>query len=167
MMSYLSQLVISALVLGSGFAAVFSVAAHADDGDEPLMVPAYYAQQEVSFDYAGRYQSYHCDFVRAETTAILRKLGATEIEVFCDGGLPNNRGSHIDAFFVALRQTTEDKSTRQAELAPVEFNFVSSCDLRDTLITSLLESFDVSGLTKGGTCRNSRGSLDFQFSTLF
>lgn len=141
--------------------------ASAAKDDEKILLPAYVQEQQISFTYRGGREAYHCDFIRAETTAILRQIGAMDIEVFCRGGLPYDRNNFVETRFTSVRQTTTEKSTRMGTITPVGLNFISSCDLHRVIIESVLLGFDTFELESSGTCRNAREPLNYQFKTLF
>lgn len=157
---------ISLLVLSAAPSLHAEISSRADD-DDKILLPAYLVEQEISFEFYSNRSSYHCDFIRAETIAMLRHLGATDIDVECEGGLPYRGRNEITARFISVRQTTNDKSTRMATMTPVMFNFSTSCDLHDVLVQNILTGFDTFDYVAEGSCRGSRGALSYQFKTLF
>lgn len=149
------------------FAAIFLGFTTVKADDEKILLPVYAQEQSISFTYFGGRNAYHCDFVRAETSAILRKLGATDIQVFCRGGLPYDRANYIEAQFISSRQTTTEKSTRMGVVTPIQLNFISSCELHSVVVENVLLGFDTFELQSSGPCRNAREPLTYRFKTLF
>ena len=137
-----------------------------DDGDDKDVVFAAESEESIQFRHRGVRQSYHCDFVRAETRAILRKLGATQIEVICRGGLPNNSYNYVNVSFVSLRETTSDKSTKRAYRTGAEMQFSQRCDLRQAIVENVLNGFDVYDFAQDGECRQGLGQVFYSMKTL-
>jgi hypothetical protein len=149
--------------------AMFSGVAFAEDDQRDIAqdhLPVLLSSEEIRFSYSSARSAYHCDYVRAETMAILRNLGALDIEVRCSGGLPYSEFNHVTAKFVSLRETTSQKSTRTATLMPVILKFRESCDLHDRIMRSLLEGFDLYEYKKSGSCADSRGRLQYEMKVL-
>jgi hypothetical protein len=139
---------------------------HSAVADDEKRIPAILSQEKIQFDYASPRSSYHCDFVRAETAAILRHLGAQDITVTCAGGYPYNRTNQVSAQFRSIRQTSEEKSTRKAMMTPVMLRFQGLCDLHERIVQELLVGFDVFEFSETGECNYSSGSRSFDLKTL-
>ena len=135
------------------------------DGDQKN-IPVLVSNENIQFEYTSPRSSYHCDFVKAETAAILRKLGATQIFVSCTGGIPYGRTNYVQAQFQSLRQTTVDKSTRKAGMTQIILQFHQLCDLHEKIMAELLVGFDVFNYTDSGVCNFSNGEKGYDFATL-
>lgn len=136
------------------------------EGQEPEKVHSFLSEERVQFRYEGR-DSYHCDFIKAETSAILRRLGARDVRVHCLGGAPYERFSFVDAEFISIRQTTSIKATRLAMMTPVSLKFSKSCELHSVIVREVLLGFDVIDYVDSGSCASSRGQVTFDMKTLF
>jgi len=140
----------------------------ASASDEKIFLNSAVAQQNVRFNVSNAREAYSCGYVKAETMAILKAMGATKINVQCSGGLPYSTNYNVWARFEALYETTSDKSTIKAQLKDVNLVFEQFCSLRSTIITSVLPLFDVRDYAGDESCNTkSTGLFGFQLKTLF
>lgn len=141
-----------------------SVVSWADDDKD--IVPAQMQEQVIDFVYDGVRSYYHCDYVKAETEVILRKLGAHDIFVECSGGLPYSGPNFVQTKFIAHREVVADKSTHMAKRTPVEIKFKSSCDLHATILDAVLVGFSSYELDAAKSCWYSEGNINYKMKVL-
>jgi len=148
-----------------GLSLVFGfLAAHAEDVTQ---VPALQAKQKVQFSHSGFRSSYSCSYVEGQTKKILKALGAQEIKVRCSGGLESRSETvFIRAQFLALHETTEEKSTQVATILPVKLKFKESCSLHKTIVDQLLKKFEVYTHKEFNNCYDWQGRVEYDLTVL-
>jgi hypothetical protein len=129
-------------------------------------VPATNLEQEVSFSYFNFNAYYSCSYVEGVAYKILADLGATDVEVDCQGGLPDTTGNWVTTRFLSARETTADKSTRTAKAVDVGIELRESCDLHDTIVREVAKGFDVKAFSKKGVCWDSAGNASYKLKVL-
>jgi len=134
-----------------------------------LSVAAFAAPQEVTVSYwgheGGNEHYYSCDLARATAESHLVKLGATEIEVNCSGGIQPS-GS-MQAIYLNATFNTPDVGDRYVEEV-IEIRgdaFNPACGLNVAIIRQFLKVFsNVEVLKKTDSCAFQGSNFFYQLN---
>jgi hypothetical protein len=144
---------LNCLILAWG--ALNASAAHAD-------TQAYTTQNNVGFFLSSDQEFpdqvfYSCDEVQASATQLLQTLGATQVNVDCEGGI-NPFGSysapHLTLRFdsVQASQPSTAATGVSAHFATVQLRGTQGCDLTHQILEQVKGSFDIQSLTGDSSC---------------
>jgi hypothetical protein len=139
------------------------IMAHAADTNR---VQAKLARSKIEFTYFGFDSFYSCDYVQAETLAILKVLGAQNVKVTCLGGLPYDSYNSVTATFDTLHEASGDKATTTGEVSEVKIAQRESCDLHKTIFEYMIKPFQVYAKTVRESCWNSQGNFSAKVQVL-
>ncbi len=124
-------------------------------------VPSVLVTQNINFFYASATSFYSCDYVRHLTRVTLQQLGATNIQVQCDGGLPYESSNSVTASFSTKQPApTGIKTALVGTVSNVALVAHDSCDLNLQIYESVIKHFHIYSQQEDNTCWDSSG--DFQ-----
>jgi len=124
-------------------------------------VPAVLQTQNVQFTYSNPNSFYACDYVVNETKSMLQGLGAQNVNVQCNGGIPYENFNSVSATFSTVDPaTTSEKSTLMGTISNATLEAHESCDLHLRIYENVIKSFQVYAQQENDTCWDSQG--DFQ-----
>jgi hypothetical protein len=127
-----------------------------------------WSREEVSFSYSGMEswgQSYYsCDYVENQTEKVLEMFGATNIDVWCTGGIefgriwtPVSVSSSFDVPLLTGAEATIVKKYRGDSWNP-------SCGLNVAIVKALLPKFiNVKVLRKSDSCGFANSNFSYEF----
>jgi hypothetical protein len=136
--------------------------------DEKIFIHSELIEKNLSFNFYNRTQAYSCAYVQIETLALLKTMGAIDVQVHCFGGLPYSSNYQVNARFTAFFETSSEKSTHIAELKDVKLSFVQYCELRSNILKNILPLLDIRDYEGSDTCSiKSKEVFGYQLKTLF
>lgn len=123
---------------------------------------AYFAPQSVEFFVNGDQEFpeqvfYSCDEIESRATELLQTLGATQINVDCQGGIDpfgSYSEPHVSLSFNSL-QTSKPAVTApavSAQFTTVRLQGAEGCDLTQQLLGQVKGLFDVQSMTGDTSC---------------
>jgi len=126
------------------------------------------ARERVSFFYSGvegwGNSYYACDYVQDQTERVLEMFGATEVMVYCTGGIDMNRFPSpvsVQAYFeLPVLNGSEIPQT----LKFVGDSLSPNCGLNTTIVRSLLPKFtNVKVVKKSDACAFYSSNFSYEF----
>ena len=124
-------------------------------------VPAVLVTQNINFFYANPDSFYSCDYVRHLTRTTLQQLGATNVHVQCNGGLPYDSTNSVTASFLTAQPAPAGvKTALMGTVSNVALVAHDECDLNLQIYESVIKHFHVYSQQEDDTCWDSSG--DFQ-----
>lgn len=128
-----------------------------------------FAAEKVSFTYNGNegwgQTFYSCDYAEAQTESYLELFGATEIEVYCFGGI--SAGTMISP--VSINAKFELPVLNGSEVALITEvkgdNWNPACGINTYIVKKLLPKFsNVAVLSKSDSCAFQSSNYSYKFS---
>jgi hypothetical protein len=144
---------LTCLILAGG--ALNGSAAHAD-------TQAYTSQNNVGF-FLSEYQEfpaqvyYSCDEVQERATELLQTLGASQVNVDCEGGI-NPFGiysaPHVTLNFDSVQASKPSASATgvTAHFTTIQLRGTQGCDLTHQILEQVKGSFDIQSLVGDSSC---------------
>lgn len=108
--------------------------------------------QTVKFNFWDNHSFYACSYVERMSENFAKKLGATNISVDCDGGLPYHTWVSAEITF-----TTPEHS--EPIVSKLRVN--EACQFNKELIEKLLPAFSPTEVKRKGFCSDSNGKLRY------
>ncbi len=126
------------------------------------------AREEVSFGYSGMEgwgQTYYsCDYVEAQTEKVLEMFGATNVDVWCTGGIDFGRiwtPISVNASFEAPVLTGAEVATVKKYRGD---SWNPSCGINVAIVKALLPKFsNVKVLKKSDSCAFQSSNFSYEF----
>lgn len=106
----------------------------------------------IKFSYWERHSLYACSYVEGRAQFFAKKLGATNVEVDCKGGLPHNDWVQAEITF-STPANSEERTTK------IRIN--EACDFNQKLLEKMLPAFEPSEVVRKGVCWDSQGRLRY------
>lgn len=118
----------------------------------------------------GGWVYYNCDSVENAVTDLLTKLGASNIRVWCTGGLQDNQppmDAYVDVSFDALKLAAiNDTGIVMAHWTPIKIHTWDSCELETEIFNNTRSGFSMTNVAVS-RCSSSTSQFRASLTTLF
>lgn len=149
------------------FVSCFGLNAFAAD----VHVDSVWSQRKVDFFYGSSHEMYSCDYVTDQASAILERMGARDVKIYCSGGLPYETMVSATIHFAAAIPVAELGDVRGLPIEPAMWNAASfsgyeSCEFNDELIQNISAAVKTRAMKHSSNCWYSQGSYNFSLEVL-